>query len=351
MPKNYDVALVNSYAYMHAHFGELLDIFSQPIDCTIIRLLKADETLSVSEIKKKAPESIKNYVLSRHLSYLASKGMIEKEGKLYRLNNDIFYDGLVTAAKKTHDHYKNHTKKFDDFFTASVTSVFSSLIYDRITNILIHMLLGGPKSLNEIVEIYRSNHEYVSSNVLRYHLNRKKFSVKNHDLNIFQLKNKHYSLTKDGKFLHKTVDIFFMEYCRKNEEWMRDIWSKPIRELVSTRISMAQPGDKFYKVLRMLGKTDFVIIRDNTVRGIVTIEHAMSAIGDNIQKDGFWGGLTAEQVMIPISEKELIPGSSTLKKLHKKKGAFSNIHYVVQLDADTYSVLDLNRISKIMNTT
>ena len=100
MPRQYDAALVNSYAYMHTHFGEMLSIFSQPENCAIMHLLSEKGQLDVSDFKKNWKGGIKSYDLSRHLSSLYAKRIIDKRGKLYILTNDLFYSGLIQATNK-----------------------------------------------------------------------------------------------------------------------------------------------------------------------------------------------------------------------------------------------------------
>ncbi|MFH1404092.1 MAG: hypothetical protein ABIH11_07480 [Candidatus Altiarchaeota archaeon] len=353
MPKQYDAALVNSYAYMHTHFGEMLSIFSHPVNCGIMRLLSENRQLDVSDFRKKWGKGIKSYVLSRHLSSLYAKRIIDKRGKIYTLTNDLFYSKLFEAAEKVVKVHSKDNKKTtpNDEYVASVAETFSNMIYDRTTNILVHILLRHSRAFNEIVEIYRSNHEYISSNVLRYHLSRKKFNIQGNEFEVFEYKNKEYCLTPVGKGLHKIYDDFMDSYISANEEWMRDVWSRPVRELVSDRVSMAQPGDKFYKVLRMLGKTDFVIIRSNTVEGVVTIQHAMSLIGGVLEKEGFWGSMTAREVMIPVTDADILSGSETLRDIYRKKGEFTELYYVIDMGGGNYNILDINKVSKIMNNT
>jgi hypothetical protein len=352
MPSQYDAALVNSYAYMHTHFGEMLSIFSQPVNCSIMRLLKEKGQLDVSDIKKQWGGGIKSYVLSRHLSSLHSKRIIEKKGKLYALTNDLFYSGLIdTTDKVLKTIQKNKKITPSDEYISAVAGAFSDIIYDRITNILVHMLLRQPRPFNEIVEIYRSNHEFVSANVLRYHLTRKKSKIFDLEFELFHFRNKEYGLTPTGKILHNLFDEFMDNYIRANEEWMRKIWSTPVKDLVSDRVSMAQPGDKFYKVLRMLGKTDFVIVRSTKVEGVVTIQHALSLIGKVLDKDDFWGSMTAREVMMPLSSEDIISGNDSLKDIFRRQGDFSSLYYVVDVGGGSFNVLDLNKISKILNNT
>jgi DNA-binding HxlR family transcriptional regulator len=352
MPRQYDAALVNSYAYMHTHFGEMLSIFSQPVNCGIMRLLTEKKQLEVSEFKKCWGGSIKSYVLSRHLSSLYAKRIIDKRGKIYVLTNDIFYSELMsTSSDLLKVISKNKKLELTDETVAAVAETFSDITYDRITNILIHILLRQPQPFNEIVEIYRSNHEYISANVLRYHLSQRKFRISSVDFEVFQYKNKEYSLTPVGKNIHNLFDNFMDEYIKANEDWIRRIWSIPVKELVSDRVSMAQTGDKFYKVLRMLGKTDFVIVRSNKVEGIVTIQHAMSLIGKLIDKEKFWGDMNAREVMAAITEADIISGNETLREIYKKRGEFSNLYYVVDVGSNNYNVLDLNKVFKVLNNT
>jgi hypothetical protein len=351
MPREYDAALVNSYAYMHAHFGEMLGIFSHPLNCGIMRILGQKKQLDVSDFKKYLGDDVKSYDLSRHLSSLYAKRIIDKRGKLYNLTNDLFYRGLVDATQEVLDTVSKKKLTPSDAYVAAVAEAFSNITYDRITNILTHMLLRQPRPFNEIVDIYRSNHEYISANVLRYHLVRKKFSVYDISFELFQFRNKEYTLSSVGRTIHKIFDDFMDSYIKLNEEWMRKVWSEPLKDLVSDRVSMAQPSDKFYKVLRMLGKTDFVMVRSNKVEGVVTIQHALSLMGKVMDKPNFWGEMTAREIMLPLTKDEVLSGNETLRDVYKKKGDFTSLYYVVDMGGGNYNILDLNRISKLLNNT
>jgi hypothetical protein len=351
MPEEYDMAVVSGYARTHAHFGELLSIYSQPICCCIMTLLREGKEISVSEIRDKFP-LMKPYILSRHLTLLYEKKHILKAGKIYTLNNDIFYRNLSTAATRIlHTIKKVKKSEVTPEEIAMTSSLFSSMIYDDVSNILIHILLKSPRTLNEIVDIYRSNHGYVPSSIIRYHLTRKKYEYFGEKIEIFDLDTKRYALSSLGRACHEIFDEFMGEYIRDNEDWMRQIWTKPIKELVSDRVSMAQPGDKFYKVLRMLGKTDFVIVRGNKAEGVVTIQHALSMIGRVIDTDNFWGSMTAREVMLPIKAEDILSGKETLREIYQKRGEFVNTDYIVEMGGGNYTVLDLNKVSKIMNDT
>jgi hypothetical protein len=313
--------------------------------------LEEENELTVSDFKKRML-SVKPYLLSRHLTLLYEKKHIQKSGKVYTLNNDIFFKCLIEATKKATAivrKKKNLAVSPED--AAMTASLFLSMIYDNVSNILIHLLLRSERPLSEIVEIYRRNHGYISSNIIRYHLDRKKFQAYGIDLEIFDIRAKRYLLTPHGAEIHKIYDDCMTSYILANEDWMRKIWSRPLKELVSDRVSMAQPGDKFYKVLRMLGKTDFVIIRSNQVEGVVTIQHAMSLIGKVMDKENFWGGLNAREVMVPIKDGDILSGNDTLSGVFKKKGEFTSLYYVVDVGGNNYNVLDMNKVFKILNNT
>ncbi len=350
MSSEYDTALVEGYARMHAHFGELLDIYSQPICCEIMDILEKEGELTVSEIKQKI-RGIQSYMLSKHLTLLLEKKHIVKKGKIYSMNNNLFYTNLNVSTKKMIKTLGKKTIQMSSKEKAMTASLYATTIYDQTTNILIHILLSGPRTLKEIVDMYRCNHSYITSNVVRYHLSKKKFFIFNDEIEIFNHKSKRYALTTIGKEIHDVFDEFMSNYLYSNEEWMRKVWSIPIREIVSDRVSMALPGDKFFKVLRMLGKTDFVIVRSNYVEGILTIQQAMSIIGKVLDTDGFWGGLIAKEVMIPLKDEDVLSGNATLKEIYAKKEKFDKIYYVVDLGGKNYGVLDLNQVSKIMNNT
>jgi hypothetical protein len=70
-----------------------------------------------------------------------------------------------------------------------------------------------------------------------------------------------------------------------------------------------------------------------------------------LDKDNFWGGMSAREVMMPMPTEEILSGNDSLNDIFKRKGNFSSLYYVVDMGGGSFNVLDLNKISKILNNT
>ncbi|MFH1721219.1 MAG: hypothetical protein ABH950_01295, partial [Candidatus Altiarchaeota archaeon] len=352
MTKGYDTALVSSYKYMHAHFGELLSIYSQPLTCKIMKIFLEEPQCSVNEFKKHIGPEVKGYALSRHLGMLVDKKLVERVGKIYILKNDMHFKRMVEASQRIHKLlHKKIPVNLSHEYIASCASLFSSLIYDDISDVLLHILLDGERPFKEIVAVYRDNHAYISANVLRYHLSRKEFEACGKRIQIFNFLDGTYCLTPEAIEIHNIFDEFMMGYKADNEAWMDSIWKKPLKELISARASIVHSEDFFYKVLRSLGKNHFVIVRTTQPEGTITIENAMNKMGEQLKRPGFWTNVHAKDLMEKLKKEDILKGEHSLMDVYLQRGSFDRSHYVVDLGHNTYGVLDLPRIMSIVNDT
>ena len=206
------------------------------------------------------------------------------------------------------------------------------------------MTLNEPRDVNDIRRIYRNNHGYIPLSTLRYHLSTRKLDFSGHPISIFELRDKKYVVSTEGKELHKIFDEFLNTYERGVEERIKDIWKRPIKELIDMVSPIVYLRDRFHKVIRILRTTDFVLAYSSEIEGIISHKEVMEAFSKNINKQDFLDTLSVKDVMKPISGDQIVDGKLTLMDIIGPKEGIRYTRYVVELDPGIYGVLNVHDI-------
>lgn len=371
MPQEYEVLDVTRFSYRYRRWGENMRNYSHPQVCTTMRILSEKKHVSVSDIHtelKKAEIPPSN--LSSFLNNLRESNHVKRRGRVYILANNLFYKRLYQAAGRLKDYIK--TKKLskigykdvstqklselsatdiDDNEVASVAKVFSDMIYEEASNYLTHILLNEARTFNEIVDIYRTNHGYISPDRLRYYLSVRKLRLFDKEFPVFKQKNKRYYPSKLGETVHKVFDDALEGYMRDSEIWMENLWSKPVKELMSEITAIVHPTDPFFKVLRLIEKSEFVLVQAERITGIITVRDALTAMGYRMHKPGWWTYVLAKDVMKPVSEKDFIKGDITVQDIFEKEEGIKNNCYIIKAGENKFGLLNMREFQRLLNNT
>lgn len=340
MPKEYNISKITRFNYSYEHVGSLLSLFSQQPICRIMFLLEKEKELEVSTIRQNLKE-LPAFVISRALTQLRAHNILEKAEKTYSIKNDLFLKKLSEATVKVLELVGEQKERITEEDIRNVADLFSSTFFDNVSNVLIHMLLEKPHKFNELANMYRNAHGFVAATKLRYHLSTRKIYVGGKRLLLFGVRGRNYYLTEEGRKLHEIFDSFLNDYEQAIEQFIQEIWSKPIRELTSEGLPLADPRDSFNKLLRLLNTTDFIIAFSTEPKGIITTKNVMNCVGENVGKRSSLSELVVSDAMTPIDNTKIIPGDMTLRELYEKEGGFKHNHYVVELGRGIYNVLSI----------
>ncbi|MBM3308995.1 MAG: hypothetical protein FJY77_01960 [Candidatus Altiarchaeales archaeon] len=350
MPYEYNIPQLMRFLNAYEYFGILLRVFSQPYTCEIMSELIKSKEITVAEIRSKLGAKAPNFLVSKTLTQLKNRRIVGKTGNLYTLKNPHFHNKLKQVTEQIKNLVEAKSPQeitCDDI--RSVAEALNHIFFDNTSNILIHILLKRDLSFNEIVNTFRSNHGYIARVKLRYHLKSRKIKICGKDLAIFATKAKRYSLTTKGKKLHEILDTFLVEYEAGAEEWIKNVWNQPLNSMVDEQVPMVYLRDPVHKIIKILEESNAAIVFSNEVDGIITIKQLMNKIGECMSSGGFIVGITAKDVMTPVTANQIIPGETTLARLYAKEKGFKHRQYIVSTGVETYSILDLKQIVKKIN--
>ena len=322
MPREYGIFDVTRFAYRYEWWGENLRNLSHPQTCVAMRLLSGENQVSVSDIHEELTRlDISRSNLSTFLKHLRERGLVYRRGRLYELVNNYVYKRVFQAAGRLKNYLENDVWSELDFRdisseplnnlaprgvivsdldVASTAKVFSDLIYEEASNYLVHILLKKKRTFNEIVDIYQTNHGYISPDRIRYYLSSRNLILFEKQFQAFKQENRRYGLTEIGSTVHKSFDDALSCYMRDSEIWMEGLWNKKSGELVNKTTAIVHPTDPFFKVLRLLAKSRIVLVQAETVIGVITVQDALNKMSEELGNPGWWTYITARQAMKPI---------------------------------------------------
>ncbi|MFH1125508.1 MAG: hypothetical protein V1703_00135, partial [Candidatus Altiarchaeota archaeon] len=350
MPYEYNIPQLMRFHNAYEYFGTFLRTFSQPYTCEIMEGLIKNKELTVTEIRSRLATGVPNFLVSKALTSLKNRNIIDKIGNLYTLKNQHFYNKL----SQTTEQIKNlldikSTKEVTCDDIRDVAACLNHAFFDDTSNILVHILLKKALSFNEIVDIFRSNHGYIARVKLRYHLKSRKLRICGKDLDMFTAKAKKYAISAKGKRLHEMFDTFIVEYETGTENWIKEVWNEPIKNLVQEQVPMVYIRDPLHKVLKVMGKASSAIVFSNEMDGIITIKDVMNKIGHHISAGGFTSDIIVKDIMTPLTPDKVLSGEITLAKLYAKEKGLHHRQYIVRTGVETYSILDLASVIKKLN--
>jgi CBS domain-containing protein len=350
MPHEYNVPQLARFPSAYEHFGILLRTFYQPYACEIMEELIKSRELTVTELRAKLGPKVPNFLISKSLTSLKNRKIIDKTGNLYTLTNPHFYSKLQGAAEQLISLLSGKpSRKVSCDDVRCVAEFFSHIFFDNTSNVLLHILLKKNLSFNEIVETFRSNHGYIPRAKLRYHLVYKKIRLCDFDVEFFKASDKKFSLSRKGRQIHELFDTFIVEYEMGIEDWIKKVWDQPIKNLVSEYVPLLYMSDPIHKVLAVLSNSRSVIVFSNGLEGIVTSKDVMNKIGDKLAKEGFILNTLVKDVMTPISKDQVLSSETTLAKIYTKNRGFSHTTYLVDTGRETYGILDLSNVIQKFN--
>lgn len=344
MPEEYNISQLTRFGYSYEHIGSLLNIFSQLTTCKIMFLLRDTKELEVSEIRKELG-NIQSFIVSKSLTSLRNNNIIDKVERTYTLKNDIFFQKLYDATANILESMdKPH--EITEYDLKEVAKLFSDLFFDPVSNVLIHILITKPRKFNEISNMYRDAHGYVATSTLRYHLSTRKVDLEGHRLKIFDVRERNYILSEEGRKIHNIFDNFIDEYEKAIEKWIEDMWKLPVKDLTGESTPIIDLRDSAHKILRLLYNSDFIIAFSTEPEGIITTKNVMNRMGEKLNQVGFLANTTVEDIMTPITKDQVISGEISLLQLFKENKGFEHNHYIVDRGKGMYSVLSIYNVLK-----
>jgi hypothetical protein len=217
--------------------------------------------------------------------------------------------------------------------------LFNTLFFDRINNILIHMLLQEDRTFSDILRTFTNNHGYVSANTLRYHLD-KKICYCGKDFPLFKLVNGKYAVPENIRQANDIFDEFLEKYDKDIDIRVDRLLNSRLYSLADRNIEIVAPNDNMRKIVQMLTYTKYLLVLSSKPEGVITMGNLMNTIGRGAFEDIGFSSMTARDLMRPITESEVLPPNMTLGELFKKYKRLKNNHYVVDGDS-SYSILDV----------
>jgi hypothetical protein len=335
--------LISNFFSTRTHLGKLLTLYSQEIASRTIQILREKNNLKPSEIKKEIGRNIKTFVLSRVLGYLRDERILDFSGGRYRLKDDFTYDLL----SKTRLPKGCRQKKEVPLIVRDNADLFNHLFFDRINNILIHILLPGPRTFQDILNILNTNHGQISAATLRYHLD-KSIGICGTESKIFVSKKGLYSLSPRIKEIHEVFEDFLQKYDRDIDIRVKKLFNHKLEDLANKDVEIVDLHDPIKKVMHILVHKKYVLVMDSKPRGIITMGNLVNSLGSRmLEKNDCFSSLTAEQIMRPIDDEDILPEGLTLLQVFKKYKRFENNHYIIGLDG-SYGILDVYNLVRII---
>jgi hypothetical protein len=340
MPRGYNSRALNEFGYSYGHVGKLLTLYSQEIASKIVGILRTKKGgLKPAGIRRELGGDIKGFVVSRVLGYLKEERIVEFEGGKYALRNDFIYQILADINLAS----RQKPKKEDALIVRGNAEVFNSLFFDRVNNVLIHMLLQDGKTFNDILRGYTNNHGYVAPTTLRYHLD-KSISVYGEETPLFEFKEGKYYVSQRIQKLHSVFDGFIDGYDKDIELRTKRLWDSKIGDLANRDNDMISLTDPINKIIHMLRHTKVIVVMSSKPEGIISMSSFMNMMGKHLEEGATFSKLQAKDLMRPITEGEIISGETVLLELFSRSKRFNNTHYIVDLGDGTYGLLDLYRL-------
>ena len=350
MPYEYNIPQLERFSSAYEEVGIFLRVLYQPYACDILEELIKNKELTVKDIRARLGTEVPNFLISKSLTSLKNRNIVDKTGNLYVLTNPHFYKKLYETAVQIKKQLgiKPHEKATCND-VKSVAEFLNHLFFDNTSNILLHILLKKPLSFSDILDTYRSNHGYIARAKVRYHLTHRSWEVCGVAVEIFKEKAKKYSITQKGRQLHEIFDKFIVDYETIIDEWINNVWEQPIKNFVSENVPIVYLRDPIYKVIKVLDKHHSAIVFSNEIEGIITAKDVMNNIGDNMTKEGFLSDIKVKDIMTPITAQQVISSETTLSRIYAREKGFRHTQYIVNTGRETYGVLNLITVIQEFN--
>lgn len=340
MSTGYNSRALNEFGHSYGHVGKLLTLYSQEIASKVVEVLRGGEAgLKPAEIRAELGGDIKGFVVSRVLGYLKEERIVEFKAGKYTLKNDFVYRMLAGINLAP----GQKAKREDFLMVRGNAEVFNSLFFDRLNNVLIHMLLQDGKGFNDILRSYTNNHGYVAPTTLRYHLD-KSISVYGGETPLFEFRGGRYYVSQRVKKLHTIFDRFIDGYDRDVEVRIKRLWDSKIKDLADRDIDTVGLSDPINKIIHMLRHTKVILVMSSKPEGIISMSSFMNSTGGRLGEGTAFSKLQAKDLMRPVAEGGLVSGEAVLSDLFNRNKEFGHTHYVVDMSEGAYGLLDLHRL-------